>query len=393
MTTFNEDVEINGSLDVLGVQDVPQLEVRGTATQTAPLQTWKEGSGGVLARLAGDGRLELGTLDMGTPDALVEANRTITLPSTVPQRGMQSQGRITADDPQTLGDGIAWSVHELELLGNAVMSGIHAALRGKATRKNTGTGAQAELRAADFEAINDTASGTNPLGKLVGVQSTVTNEQTAYLTEAVGVDVQIQNEGAANHLTHAYGVRVADMPAAEADAYAIYTGSGSVHVGDDVEQKVFSSAPAANPPTGFIKLYPKLETGIPRLYAKDASGIEHGLSPAHMALFYVAGILDIGAGPMRIYNVTGAGKTLTKVFLACKTAPTGAAIIVDVHKNGTSIFTNPANRPQVAAGQTTGQTTVIDVSSWGADEYLTVEIDQVGSAVKGEDLVVHVVYL
>ena len=115
MATFSEDVLINGNLQVHGTDDTTQMEVRGTADQSLPLQTWADSAGEPLAQITGDGRLELGTLDVGTPDALVEANNTITLPSAVPLRGMQSLGHVTANSPQILGDGIAWSVQELEL--------------------------------------------------------------------------------------------------------------------------------------------------------------------------------------------------------------------------------------------------------------------------------------
>ena len=57
---------------------------RPTLPETNPLQTWEQSDGSALAQVTGDGRLELGDLDLGTPDALIEANRDITLPSSVP---------------------------------------------------------------------------------------------------------------------------------------------------------------------------------------------------------------------------------------------------------------------------------------------------------------------
>lgn len=102
------------------------------------------------------------------------------------------------------------------------------------------------------------------------------------------------------------------------------------------------------------------------------------------------GPLAVGANPLRWYNVTGFTRTIKKVFLAANTAPVGAAIIVDIHKNGTTIFTTQSNRPQIAAGANTGQSTTIEVASWLDGEYLTMEIDQVGSSTAGADLVVHI---
>ncbi len=124
----------------------------------------------------------------------------------------------------------------------------------------------------------------------------------------------------------------------------------------------------------------------------DSSMLPAGNAVVHMALLYFAGTLEPGASPLRIYNATGQAKTISKVFLACDTAPTGAAIICDVHKNGVTIFTTQAHRPQIPAGTNTGVSTSIDVTTWAADEYLTAHIDQVGSIVAGEDLVLHLVY-
>ena len=96
------------------------------------------------------------------------------------------------------------------------------------------------------------------------------------------------------------------------------------------------------------------------------------------------------ASPLRIYNTSGITRTIAKVFVSVNTPPTGSALIVDVHKNGTTIFTNQANRPQIAGGQYTGQSTTIDVIDWAPGDYLTVEVDQVGSTTPGADLTVHV---
>lgn len=84
---------------------------------------------------------------------------------------------------------------------------------------------------------------------------------------------------------------------------------------------------------------------------------------------------------------------ISRVDLVCDTAPTGAAVIVDVERSTdggstwVTIFTNQANRPQVAISARTGNTTTIDVS--GATEYthlFRVAIDQVGSTIAGADL-------
>lgn len=81
------------------------------------------------------------------------------------------------------------------------------------------------------------------------------------------------------------------------------------------------------------------------------------------------------------------------VFFTAGTAPTGASLIIDVNKNGTTIFTTQANRPTIAAGSNqTSQAFVPDITSVSTNDYLTVDIDQIGSTVSGSDLVVLITF-
>jgi hypothetical protein len=48
------------------------------------------------------------------------------------------------------------------------------------------------------------------------------------------------------------------------------------------------------------------------------------------------------------------------------TAPTGSGIVVDVLKNGTSVYGTPANRPTIAAGATTSQNPGLPAGTQGA---------------------------
>lgn len=85
--------------------------------------------------------------------------------------------------------------------------------------------------------------------------------------------------------------------------------------------------------------------------------------------------------------------TLERVDLAVSVAPVGAAIIVDIERstdggaNWTTIFTGGTNRPQIADGSKTGNTTTIDVSSVTANTYLyRAVISQVGSSTAGSNI-------
>lgn len=83
------------------------------------------------------------------------------------------------------------------------------------------------------------------------------------------------------------------------------------------------------------------------------------------------------------------------VYLYAATAPTGTSgtpitgqsCVVDMNKNGTTIFTTQANRPTIASGAN-AQTALAmpDTMSFAASDRLTMDIDYVGSTVAGADL-------
>jgi hypothetical protein len=107
--------------------------------------------------------------------------------------------------------------------------------------------------------------------------------------------------------------------------------------------------------------------------------------------FSRAGALTTGTGTFRIYNDTGATLTIRAVRASVGTAPTGASIICDISKNGTTIFTTQGNRPTIAiSGNTSGKVTNMDVTSLADGDYLTVDIDQIGSTIAGSDLTVQI---
>lgn len=87
--------------------------------------------------------------------------------------------------------------------------------------------------------------------------------------------------------------------------------------------------------------------------------------------------------------------TIQRVDLMVDTAPTGAAIIVDIERSTdsggswTTIFTGGTNRPQIAAAARVGNTTTIDVASGTKNAHrYRAKISQVGSTIAGADLTV-----
>jgi hypothetical protein len=71
------------------------------------------------------------------------------------------------------------------------------------------------------------------------------------------------------------------------------------------------------------------------------------------------------------------------------TAPTGASVIVDILKNGTTIYSGGTGRPTISASShDSGSYATPSTTTLAAGDYLTVNVSQIGSSVAGSDLVV-----
>ncbi len=105
---------------------------------------------------------------------------------------------------------------------------------------------------------------------------------------------------------------------------------------------------------------------------------------------YMAGTVATTVGALRLRLPRAC--VLDSVTLAVGTAPTGRSLVVDVNVNGTTIFATAANKPTITAGAfgSTTASTNASTTSFSAGDYLTVDVDQVGSTVAGADLVVSV---
>jgi hypothetical protein len=201
--THNDNVEILGS-----DPDIAQLRVQGASNLNAPLQAWQDSAsttlaqvdaagrlqatalkaqdnlGTTLAQVTDDGRLQVGDdLGLASPDSLIEAHRDDTSVNK-PQRGVHTLGRIAG----ALTDAVQWAVSELELLGTGGVSGLHSTLRAGLTHSNDGDSSAAELRAGDFEAVNQSGSAGTPVGQITGVHAAATNQDDAYVTKAVALE-------------------------------------------------------------------------------------------------------------------------------------------------------------------------------------------------------------
>lgn len=105
------------------------------------------------------------------------------------------------------------------------------------------------------------------------------------------------------------------------------------------------------------------------------------------AVFSRPGVLAVAVGQGQFY-VTRAS-TITGVVMAVGTAPTGATILCDVNKNGTTVFTTQGNRPSIAISAfKVAANASPDVTSLAVGDLLSVDIDQVGATIAGSDLTV-----
>jgi hypothetical protein len=84
-----------------------------------------------------------------------------------------------------------------------------------------------------------------------------------------------------------------------------------------------------------------------------------------------------------------ASQTITKAYAYVKTAPVGASILIDINKNGTSLWaTNQANRLAIASGANSGTQTSFDTTTLADGDILTFDIDQIGSSTAGADITI-----
>jgi hypothetical protein len=105
-------------------------------------------------------------------------------------------------------------------------------------------------------------------------------------------------------------------------------------------------------------------------------------------IFTVPGTLSTGTGRAKFY-IPGP-ITLGNVRASVGTAPTGSDIVIDVNKNGTTVFTTQSSRPKIFAGQTLVSTSTPNITELTTGDFLTVDVDQVGSLNPGSDLTVQI---
>lgn len=105
------------------------------------------------------------------------------------------------------------------------------------------------------------------------------------------------------------------------------------------------------------------------------------------------GAVTVAAVPGTIVNDAQHAQRVKRVRLDIGTAPTGQMLIVDVLKNGTTVFASANDRPRILAGEKSGEALPTKTGSdilVGRGDVITANVTQVGSTVAGADLTVAV---
>lgn len=113
---------------------------------------------------------------------------------------------------------------------------------------------------------------------------------------------------------------------------------------------------------------------------------EFGLSSEN-ATFTHVGLLSVGVGTIK-WPVRGGSFTILSVAATLVSPPTGSSAIVDVNKNGSSIYGNQAFRPTFSPGAYDATVGTHSVAQLDDGDNITVDIDQIGSTSPGTTLVV-----
>jgi hypothetical protein len=149
-----------------------------------------------------------------------------------------------------------------------------------------------------------------------------------------------------------------------------------------ITERAIPSTPSSNK----LYLYAKDNSGVSGLFVINDAGTNFEVGERQpMFVFTIVGTLATGTS-MTPLLVAPRTLTIIKAYANVKTAPTGAALIFDINKNGTSIWASTqANRVQIAASATSGTKTSFDTTALSEGDVLTLDVDQVGSTIAGAD--------
>lgn len=160
--------------------------------------------------------------------------------------------------------------------------------------------------------------------------------------------------------------------------------------------EVYLETPGIQVPVQFIKLVDSSDTdlagcdedgryylrsggAVDKLYTSDADGVGAWAYPRHV-------LMQFGArGPYQVKVeadgtfVSPVAGTIVAVKFWRGTAGTGSSTIIDINKNGTTVYTTQANRPTIAAtdgNDFSATVTLPDVLTVAVDDKFSIDIDQ-----------------
>lgn len=119
-------------------------------------------------------------------------------------------------------------------------------------------------------------------------------------------------------------------------------------------------------------------------------GVRSRLGAWFEQVFRISGALSVATN-VAAYWQAPYNLRIDEVRCHVGTAPTGAAILVDVNDDGTTVFTTQGNRPSIAAAGTDATSGAADGgTSVVKDSVMTIDVDQIGSGTAGSDLYVSI---
>lgn len=92
--------------------------------------------------------------------------------------------------------------------------------------------------------------------------------------------------------------------------------------------------------------------------------------------FYIHGDLEIETNAMKIIAMDD--MEIKEIKIELSNAPVSQALIIDINKNGSTLYTTQANRPTIPIASTTNTVSLPDVVTINAGDRITLDIDQNG---------------
>ena len=163
-------------------------------------------------------------------------------------------------------------------------------------------------------------------------------------------------------------------------------GSGTGDAGPVIN---LQSGTAANKPGSPAVGDIYIETDTGKVHFCISAGNWDTLKVWKTIVFTVPGVLKAGT-QVAPTIIVDAAMEIDHVYGYVRTPSSVSAVIADVNKNGTSIFTNQGNRVWLVAGDNEDQTDTPGVTSLLKNDRLDIDLDQVDSGGAAADLTVEV---